>query len=101
VLVIFVLRTRGNPLKSRPHPLLAATSIVVVVLAVVLPFTPLGTWFGFAPPSAALLFAIAGLTVSYLVLAQGAKWVFYRRWPPVGVAPAPLIRSHLPLMARS
>jgi P-type Mg2+ transporter len=100
VLVIFVLRTRGNPLKSRPHPLLAATSIAVVVLAVALPFTPLGAWFGFAPPSAAFLLAIAGLTVSYLVIAQGAKWAFYRLWPPVGLAPAPLIRSHLPLVGR-
>ena len=84
VLVIFVLRTRRNPLKSRPHPLLATTSIAVVVLAVVLPFTPLGSWFGFVPPSATFLLAIAGLTVSYLLLAQGAKWAFYRRWPPVG-----------------
>src|SRR5271154_6002484 len=96
-LVIFVLRTRGNPLKSRPHPLLTATSLTVVVLAVVLPFTPLGVWFGFVPPSAAFLLAIAGLTVSYLLLAQGAKWAFYRRWSPVGAVPAPLMRAHLPL----
>src|SRR5271166_5689297 len=34
VLVIFVLRTRGNPLRSRPHPLLSATSVAVVVLAI-------------------------------------------------------------------
>ena len=54
VLVIFVLRTRRNPLRSRPHPLLAATSIAVVVLALLLPFTPLGAWFGFVPPSADL-----------------------------------------------
>ena len=101
VLVIFVLRTRRNPLKSRPHPLLATTSIAVVVLAVVLPFTPLGSWFGFVPPSATFLLAIAGLTVSYLLLAQGAKWAFYRRWPPVGGAPAPLMRAQLPLLERS
>jgi P-type Mg2+ transporter len=100
VLVIFVLRTRGNPLKSRPHPLLATTSLAVVVVAVVLPFTPLGTWFGFAPPSALFLLAIAGLTVSYLVLAQGAKWAFYRLSRPVG-APTPLIRVQLPLIGRS
>jgi len=100
VLVIFVLRTRRNPLKSRPHPLLAATSLAVVVLAVVLPFTPLGAWFGFAPPSAAFLLAIAGLTVSYLLLAQGAKWAFFRLSRPVG-PPTPLIRPHLPLIGRS
>ena len=101
VLVIFVLRTRRNPLKSRPHPLLATTSVAVVVLGVVLPFTPLGSWFGFVPPSATFLLAIAGLTVSYLLLAQGAKWAFYRRWSPVGAVPAPLIRAQLPLLERS
>jgi hypothetical protein len=31
------------------------TSVAVVVLAVVLPFRPLGAWFGFVPPSAAFL----------------------------------------------
>jgi P-type Mg2+ transporter len=96
-----VLRTRRNPLKSRPHPLLTATSLAVVVLAVVLPFTSLGAWFGFVPPSAAFLLAIAGLTVSYLVLAQVAKWAFYRVWPPAGGAPAPLMRAQLPLIQRS
>jgi Mg2+-importing ATPase len=101
VLVIFVLRTRGNPLKSRPHPLLAFTSIAVVVLAIALPFTPLRAWFGFAEPSAAFLWAIAGLTVSYLVLAQGAKWAFYRRWPPGGTTPASVLRVALPLIGRS
>src|SRR5438128_2061129 len=101
VLVIFVLRTRRNPLKSCPHPLLATTSVAVVGLAVVLPFTPLGAWVGFVPPSAAFLFAIAGLTVSYLLLAQGAKWAFYHLWRPVGAAPAPLMRAQLPLIGRS
>ena len=71
------------------------------MLAVALPFTPLGAWFGFAPPSAAFLLAIAALTVSYLVLAQGTKWVFYRLWRPVGEAPAPPIRAQLPLVERS
>ena len=73
----------------------------VVGLAVLLPFTPLGAWFGFVPPSAAFLFAIAGLTVTYLLLAQGAKWAFYRLWSPAGAVPAPLIRAPLPLIGRS
>ena len=100
VLVIFVLRTRGNPLKSRPHRLLASTSIAVVVLAVVLPFTPIGTWFGFAPASALFLLAIGGLTVCYLLLAQVAKWAFYRLSRPVG-PPTPLLRAQLPLTGRT
>ena len=51
--------------------------------------------------SAAFLFAIAGLTVTYLLLAQGAKWAFYRLWSPAGAVPAPLIRAPLPLIGRS
>jgi Mg2+-importing ATPase len=101
VLVIFVLRTRRNPLRSRPHPLLVTTSVAVVVLAVVLPFTQLGAWFGFVPPSGAFLIAIAGLSVSYLMLAQGAKWAFYRLQPRGGAAPAALLRPHFPLIGRS
>jgi Mg2+-importing ATPase len=101
VLVIFVLRTRRNPLRSHPHPLLVTTSVAVVVLAVVLPFTQLGAWFGFVPPSGAFLIAIAGLSVSYLMLAQGAKWAFYRLQPRGGAAPAALLRPHFPLIGRS
>jgi Mg2+-importing ATPase len=36
VLVIFVIRTRGNPIKSRPHPWLVASSLAVVALAAAL-----------------------------------------------------------------
>jgi Mg2+-importing ATPase len=100
VLVIFVLRTRRSPFRSRPHRLLAAMSIAVVVLAVALPYTPLGVWFGFVPPTPAFLFAIAGLTASYLALAQAVKTAFYRRQPPVGIPAAPQLRPHLPLLRR-
>jgi P-type Mg2+ transporter len=65
-----------------------------------LPFTPLGTWFGFAPPSALFLLAIGGLTMSYLLLAQGAKWAFYRLSRPLGPR-MPLLRAQLPLIGRS
>lgn len=101
VLVIFVLRTRRNPLRSRPHPLLAVTSVAVVMLAVLLPFTSLGAWFGFVQPSASFLFAIAGLSVSYLLLAQAAKRAFYRGWSSAGVTPKPVARVQLPLIGRS
>jgi Mg2+-importing ATPase len=43
VLVIFIIRTRGNPFKSRAHPALVATSIAVVTIGALLPFTPVGT----------------------------------------------------------
>ena len=42
VLVIFIIRTRGNPLASRAHPALVATSLGIVALAALLPLTSLG-----------------------------------------------------------
>jgi P-type Mg2+ transporter len=78
VLVIFILRTRGNPLKSKAHPILAATSIFIVTLAAILPFTPLGDYFGFTPPPAKFYLILAGMVVSYLLIVELAKQWFYR-----------------------
>jgi Mg2+-importing ATPase len=100
VLVIFVLRTRRNPLRSHPHRLLATTSLAIVTGAIAVPFTPLGAWFGFVPPHAAFLLAIAGLTAGYLLLAETAKQMFYRRRAARGAPPAAQLRPHLPLIGR-
>jgi Mg2+-importing ATPase len=80
VLVIFIIRTRGNPFKSRAHPVLVATSLAVVALAAVLPFTPLGTYFGFTPPPAMFYLILALMVVAYLVIVEIAKRYFYRRF---------------------
>jgi Mg2+-importing ATPase len=37
---------------------------------VLLPFTPIGEWFGFVAPSPVFLLAIAGLVAVYLMLAK-------------------------------
>jgi Mg2+-importing ATPase len=81
VLVIFLIRTRGKVYMSRPHPLLALTSLAVVLTAVVIPFTPLREWFGFVVPSLSLLVTIALLTASYLTLVELVKRWFFRRHP--------------------
>ena len=73
VLVIFIIRTRGNPLTSRAHPLLTVTSLAVVAIAVLLPFTPLGTHFGFVPPPARFYFILGAMTLVYLVAVELAK----------------------------
>ncbi|MBL8253016.1 MAG: cation transporting ATPase C-terminal domain-containing protein, partial [Candidatus Competibacter sp.] len=78
VLVIFIIRTRGNPFKSRAHPILVATSLAVAVIGAVLPFTPLGTYFGFVPPPARFYFILAGMVAIYLVMVEAAKQGFYR-----------------------
>ena len=82
VLVIFIIRTRGNPLKSRAHPLLTATSLAIVAVAVLLPLTPIGTHFGFVPPPAKFYFILGVMVVIYLSAVELAKRGFYR-WATV------------------
>jgi Mg2+-importing ATPase len=78
-LVVFVIRTAGNPFKSRPSwPLLIAV-LTVVIVATVLPCTPLRDPLGFTPLPIPLLATIALLTVTYLALVQVVKTWFYRR----------------------
>ena len=100
VLVIFVIRTRRSPLRSLPHPLLAATSIAIVACAVMLPYTRLGSWFGFTPLPATFLMALGVMVVAYLLLAEAVKRWFYRHQPPRGVIRASVTRSLLPLVGR-
>ena len=79
VLVVFIIRTRGNPFKSKCSPWLAASSIAIVLLAVALPFTPAAGWLGFIPLPGAFLGALACIVVAYLALVQIAKRILDRR----------------------
>ena len=78
VLVIFVIRTHGNPFRSRPHPLLTLTSLSVVAMAIVLPYTALGAAFGFTPPPLAFYGVLAAMVVVYLALVECIKRRLFR-----------------------
>ncbi|PYQ63583.1 MAG: magnesium-translocating P-type ATPase, partial [Acidobacteria bacterium] len=78
VLVIFVIRTRGNPFRSRPSRLLTLTSLSVVVLAALLPLTPLASPLGFVAPPPRFFLILAAMVAVYLAGVQGVKTWFYR-----------------------
>ena len=72
-LVIFVIRTFGNPFASRASPALTFTALGVVLVGAVLPLTPLAGILGFvALPMVFYLFLIVA-TVTYLGLVQLVK----------------------------
>ena len=78
VLVIFVIRTRGNPFRSRPSRLLTLTSLSVVVLAALIPLTPLASPLGFVAPPPRFFLILAAMVAVYLAGVQGVKTWFYR-----------------------
>lgn len=80
VLVIFIIRTRKNPLKSRPNPWLAICSLLVVALAILLPFTPLGRYLGFVVPPLLFFFILASMVIVYLLMVEVVKQWFYKRY---------------------
>src|ERR1019366_2904216 len=73
ILVIFIIRTNGRPWQNLPEPVLAASSLVALAVAMTLPFTPIGDWFGFVAPPPVMLAAIGLLVVVYLVCAELLK----------------------------
>ena len=78
-LVVFVIRTAGNPFRSRPSGRLLIGVVAVSLAGAVLPYTRLGVILGFIPLPLSLLAAISLLALTYLVLVQTVKTWFYRR----------------------
>jgi len=85
VLVVFVIRTAGNPLKSRPSPMLTVTALAVVSSGVVLPWTPLAGPLGFEPLPATFLLFLAVATATYLLGVQWVKAWLLPKFTPAGV----------------
>jgi Mg2+-importing ATPase len=79
VLVIFVIRTRLNPLHAHPSMLLAVTSIAIVVIAAMLPFTPVGAYLGFVAPPPLFFLILLAMVLGYLLAVEWVKRWFYRR----------------------
>ncbi|MGA8863854.1 MAG: magnesium-translocating P-type ATPase [Gallionella sp.] len=81
VLVIFVIRTRGSAFKSRPDMTLVATSLAVVIVAALLPFTPFAAQLGFVVPPPLFFLILPAMVLCYLVAVEFVKRYFYRHFP--------------------
>jgi P-type Mg2+ transporter len=73
ILVIFVIRTNGRPWRDLPHPVLTASSLTALTVAMVLPFSPIGAWFGFEAPPPAIVCGVLALVVIYLACSELLK----------------------------
>ncbi len=73
ILVIFIIRTNGRPWSDLPRPALVGSSLAALLAAMIVPFTPLGTWFGFVAPPAIVVASTGCLVVLYLTAAELLK----------------------------
>ena len=72
-LVLFVIRTAANPLRSRPSRALVGTCLAVVAISMYLPFSPAAETLGFMPLPIGFFGFIAVATAAYLVLVELVK----------------------------
>ncbi|MFN2168902.1 MAG: magnesium-translocating P-type ATPase, partial [Anaerolineae bacterium] len=79
-LVVFALRTRLPLHRSRPGRALLAVTGLMIVVTVLLPYTPLAGLLGFAALPPLYLLAIVAIVVAYVASAELVKRWFYRHY---------------------
>lgn len=79
-LVLFLIRTAGNPLRSRPSRPLVITTLAIVAIGILLPYTPLAGPLSFTPLPPLYFLFLAGMTASYLLLVELVKRPLMRRY---------------------
>ncbi len=78
-LIVLVIRTRRTFFQSRPSQSLSIATLLVVGLTLLLPYSPLARLLGFVPLPPVFLVALGPILLLYVVAAEAAKTVFYRR----------------------
>jgi Mg2+-importing ATPase len=78
-LVLLVIRTLENPLRSRPSPALLATTLAIAATAMALPYTPVASRMGFVPLPPGYWAFLAPAVLAYLFLVEMVKRPFVSR----------------------
>ena len=79
LVIALVVRTRHLFFRSRPGTLLLVSSLIFMGIALVIPYLPFISVFGFVPLPAPLMLAMIGLTTLYVLATELAKKYFYSR----------------------
>ncbi len=79
LVIALVVRTRRPFYRSRPGNWLLITTVSVIAVALMLPYLPFSSIFGFVPLPAPLLLGMIALTLAYVFAVEVAKKWFYAR----------------------
>ena len=80
MVVVFALRTRLPFAHSRPSRMMIIATILVAILTLYLPYSPLAGLLGFTPLPLLYLVSILGIVIFYFFSAEFAKKIFYRKY---------------------
>ncbi len=77
-LVLFVIRSMRRPWRSRPSGALTATTLAMVAVGLLLPYTPAAQPLGFTPLPGAYFAFLGAATATYLLLVEVVKHRLFR-----------------------
>jgi Mg2+-importing ATPase len=77
-MIVLVIRSRKPFFKSKPGKYLLMTTLLIAVVTIFLPFTPLGTILGFTPLSFTTYLLLALIVILYIFAAEITKTIFYK-----------------------
>jgi Mg2+-importing ATPase len=79
--IVFVIRTRHSPFwKSKPGKYLILSSIAIIAIGIMIPFTAFGeTYFKFTHMPIEFFAALTGLVLAYVTFAEVVKRWFHKR----------------------
>ena len=78
-LIVLVIRSRKPFFKSRPSKYLFMATLLVVIVTVIFPSTPLGQILGFSQLPISFSLLIGMVIMAYIVTAEVAKTIFYKK----------------------
>jgi Mg2+-importing ATPase len=77
--IVLVIRSRKPFFRSRPGKYLLIATLSIAFITMILPFTPLGTIFGFSPLSFSTYLFLILIVVFYIAAAEITKTIFYKK----------------------
>jgi P-type Mg2+ transporter len=77
-MIVLVIRTRQSILHSKPGKYLLGATGVIVLVTLLLPYTPLAGLLGFQPLPLPFLIVLAAIVCLYIFCAEVIKRVFYQ-----------------------
>ncbi len=78
--VVLIIRTRKPFYRSRPGKYLLMTTLIIALVTIILPYLPFSSLLGFRSIPRGFLFALSVILISYIILAEFGKKVFYREF---------------------
>lgn len=79
LLIIFVIRTYKPFYRGQPGRFLIGSVIGIALIALLLPYVPIGSLFSFVPLPLPVMIAIIIITILYVIASEIVKQLFFKR----------------------